>query len=138
MPDRRLVIAGPPHEPNVDAARVASLLGLIPMEARQRVTYPFPDIWLVLKDEAAAAKAADELRAAGARCTVARAGDFERVPEAVLVERFDLAKGALEWWARGESGSVALDAIVAGVWYRDVQQQRGKVDSKTAKLEGKL
>src|SRR5205807_2236100 len=119
VPDRFLVFADPPH-PSPDAKAIAAVLGILPMEVRGKLGYPFPEPWIVSGDAAEARSASERLVAAGVRTAVVPLAGLASVPEACVVKDFTLSPEGLEWSTRGGKarGSLLWREMKLAVSYR--------------------
>jgi len=125
--DRFLVFADPPH-PSPDPRAIALVIGVLPVEVRGKLGYPFPEPWLVFTDAGEAQAAGERLKDAGARAAIVRAAELASVPEADAVREFSLSDDGLEWSTRGGKarGSLLWKDLRVAISYRrsiDVEAQ---------------
>lgn len=81
MPEYHLVVSNPPHGgAEEDLESVAECLGITVAEARMRVKFPAPEIWLVETDRDEAKHKAEGLYGAGLNCAVIAGKVLAAVP----------------------------------------------------------
>jgi hypothetical protein len=119
MADHFLVFADPPH-PSPDVKAISDVIGVLPVEARGKLGYPFPEPWLGLGDPGEARSAAERLTAAGVRVAIVRAAELASVPEADAVREFSCSDDGLEWSTRGGKtrGSLLWKDVRVALSYR--------------------
>jgi hypothetical protein len=92
MPEYYLVVSNPPHrDGEEDVQPVAECLEIAAAEARRRIKFPAPEIWLVETDHDAAKHKAEALYAAGLNCAVIAGRVLAAVPPLQHVEAFSMS-----------------------------------------------
>jgi hypothetical protein len=117
MDRHQWVVSDPPHS-EADLDEAAMLLGLSVADARMKVNFGAPEVWLAHADEEQASLAATALRAAGLSVSILPAQDLLIVPPPTSAQWFSF--GDDEFVAYTEDGEVHLryDALVVGAFCR--------------------
>jgi len=108
------VVSNPPHG-DVDPARAGSLLDLATAEARIKVNFGAPEVWLAYDELDEAEDSVAALEGAGLRSVVIHAKDLPGVPDVLLAERFEFGEDALSASVDGERIPLAYEHALFAV-----------------------
>jgi len=110
-----LVVSNPPH-PSADAAKAAVYFGLTAAEARMKINFPAPEIWLTDSDQQVMADVQSSLADCGVNTIVLQGDDLLRVPRQTVVT--SLSSGGPQLTVHTGEGEMGLNysALVYGVY----------------------
>lgn len=95
MSDPAFIVSRPPYDADGLAPALARVWGLTPMEVRQRLLFPLPEIWCACATEGDARTLSDQLRAAGVDTWVLAKPRLTALPPVTPVAAFVLEAEAL-------------------------------------------
>lgn len=110
-----MVVSNPPHA-SADAAKAAVYFGLAAAEARMKLNFPAPEIWLTDSDRQGMADAQAALAQCGVNTVLLEGGDLLKVPHQDIVSSFSLEDSQLVM--QTAEGEIAVDcgAVQHGVF----------------------
>ncbi len=139
MKDPFVVIADPPQPEVVDLAAVSRILGIQLADARGKLGYALPEVWLVAGSEAEAKSKAEHLAAAKARCVVLPARELASAPGAEEAKEFDFTEDGLAWrTTSGVEGDLLWKEIAVGVFYRTTATRKTRVSPSSQRFAANM
>lgn len=110
-----LVVSSPPHGSEVDFAKAAACLGLVPADFRIKTFFHVPEIWLAGTDRGNVEEAAQTLQDAGLNVVVVTGAEFHHVPPQSQVRTFTFGEKHFVAGLREGNAELAYDDPIMAV-----------------------
>jgi hypothetical protein len=115
MSTHYMIVSNPPHG-SADAAKAAVYFGLTAAEARMKMNFPAPEIWLTDSDRQGMAGAQASLAECGVNTVLLEGEDLLKVPHQNIVSTFSMGDSQLVMQTAEGEKAVDCDSAIHGVF----------------------